>query len=118
MARILLVDDSPIMRSIIRETLQRSDHTITGEAGNAAEGMKLFDAEHPDLILLDILLPGESGLELLKKIHHRGTGVKILVVSAVGQEVLTRQVKQFGVNILNKPFDVNELTSAISETLA
>lgn len=117
MARILVVDDSPLMRSIIKETLSRSGHTIAGEAGDAQAAMTLFSAERPDLVVLDILLPGESGLEVLKKIMHKDGTSKVLIVTAVGQEALNRQVKQFGVNILNKPFDTAELNSAVEESL-
>ena len=116
MTKIMIVDDSPILRSTIRTVLERMGHHITGEAGNADEAVALFDKEKPDLVLLDILLPGESGLDILKKLKGKDSSVKVLIVTAVNQETVNEEARQLGAKgILYKPFDPSELTAAITE---
>lgn len=118
MTKIMIVDDSPILRSTIRTVLERMGHHITGEAGNSDEAVLLFDKEKPDLVLLDILLPGESGLDILKKLKAKDGGVKVLIVTAVNQETVNEEAKQLGAKgILYKPFDPSELTAAINEVI-
>jgi len=118
MTRILIVDDSPILRSTIRTVLERSGHEICGEAGNADEAFSLFAKEKPDLVLLDILLPGESGLDILKKLKAKDPAAKVLIITAVNQEAVNEEARQLGAKgILYKPFDPSELTAAITEVL-
>jgi two-component system chemotaxis response regulator CheY len=114
----MIVDDSPILRSTIRTVLERSGHQITGEAGNADEAFALYGKDRPDLVLLDILLPGESGLDILRKLNGINPAVKVLIVTAVNQEAVNEEAKQLGARgILYKPFDPSELTTAITEVL-
>jgi len=118
MTKIMIVDDSPILRSTIRAVLERSGHHVSGEAGNADEAFELYKKDKPDLVLLDILLPGESGLDILRKLKMIDAGVKVLIVTAVNQEVVNEEAKQLGaLGILYKPFDPSELTAAITDVL-
>ncbi|MFA5161549.1 MAG: response regulator [Elusimicrobiales bacterium] len=114
--KILIVDDSPILRSTIRAVLERAGHHITGEAGNADEAFALYQKERPELVLLDILLPGESGLDILRKLKMTDNTANVLIVTAVNQEAVNDEAKQLGARgILYKPFDPSELTTAITE---
>ncbi|NLO90375.1 MAG: response regulator [Elusimicrobia bacterium] len=118
MKKILIVDDSPILRSTIRAVLERSGYQISGEAGNSEEAMALFQKEKPDMILLDILLPGESGLDILKKIMGIAPDSKVLIITAINQESVNSEAKSLGAKgILYKPFDPMELINAIDAAL-
>ena len=114
MKNIMIVDDSPILRASIRTVLERAGYTVCGEAANADETFALYEKEKPGLVLLDILLPGISGLEVLKRLKENNPATKILIVTAVNQDALNTQAKQLGVEgILYKPFEPSELTQAI-----
>jgi len=118
MKKIMIVDDSLILRSTIRTVLERAGFTIAAEAGNAEETLTMFDKSHPDLVLLDILLPGESGLDILRQIKAKNKDVKVLIVTAVNQDTVNEEAKKLGAdNILYKPFDPAELTTAINSVM-
>ncbi len=94
---ILLVDDHPLVReglsALIRTT---SDLKIVAEAGNAAEALDLLRERRVDLVLLDISLPGMSGIELLKEIHVRYPKVRILVLSMHEESVYAERALRAG----------------------
>lgn len=77
--KILVVEDEKDMRDVIVETLTEAGYTAVA-AGDADEGMKLYHDEHPDLIVLDILMPGKTGLALLADIRKEPGGEKIHVI--------------------------------------
>ena len=82
MTRILIVDDHPLMRKgLIMSMESDSDIEVVGQASNAEEAMSLVESAAPDLVIVDISLPGMSGLELIKHIHAIKPDVLTLVVS-------------------------------------
>ena len=81
--RILLVDDNDCFRQILKATLQESFPTIAiGEAADGGEALRNIDASLPDLIFMDIKLPGENGLELTKKIKATHPNITILILTS------------------------------------
>lgn len=90
--RILLVDDHALFRSGIHALLQRyPEFTVAGEATDGLEGLKLATSLRPDIVLLDLHMPGISGLEALKMIKETlpGTCVIMLTVSEDAEDLLT-----------------------------
>ena len=80
--RILIVDDHPLMREGLRGTINREpDMTVCGEAENADQAVDAFQRLVPDLALLDITLPGRSGLELVKDLKAIHPRVDIMAIS-------------------------------------
>ncbi|MDX1421370.1 MAG: response regulator transcription factor [Rubricoccaceae bacterium] len=80
--RLLIVDDHPLMRKGLALTLDAEpDFEVAGQAADADEALRLFDELAPDLVLVDVSLPGMSGLELVKHLVAREPDVKALVVS-------------------------------------
>lgn len=77
--KILVVEDEKDMRDVIVETLNEIGYTVVA-AADADEGMKLYHDEHPDLIVLDILMPGKTGLALLSDIRKEAGGDKVHVI--------------------------------------
>jgi len=79
---ILIVDDHPLVREGLKVIIERSPNfEVAGEAGDAAEGFRMVEKLKPDLALLDISLPDESGIELTRKIKRALPEVGILIVS-------------------------------------
>jgi two-component system, NarL family, response regulator DevR len=83
--RILIVDDHPIVRRGIKSLLSNhADFEVVGEAGSVDTALELVHLLTPDIVLLDIRLPGESGLELLNRI--KDFGVKVLILTSFDDE--------------------------------
>ncbi len=86
---ILVVDDEPNLVDLIRMTLERENYQVI-EADNGYKAIQRLREELPDLVLLDIILPGRSGLEILSDIKAAHPGIKVVVITAVVQKVLSR----------------------------
>lgn len=95
--RIVLVDDHPLVREGLATLIRTApDLSVAGEVGNAAETLQLLEAETPDLILLDLGLPGASGIELLKDLRVRYPRVRVLVLSMHEESVYAERVLRAG----------------------
>lgn len=82
MIRVLIADDHTLLRDGIRQILSRHDDiTVNGEAANGHEALNLIRQQGCDVLLLDMAMPGRSGLELLKQIRHEAPRVRVLVLS-------------------------------------
>jgi twitching motility two-component system response regulator PilH len=120
MARILVVDDSPTETFRFREILQRHGHEVI-EASNGADGVAVARAEIPDLILMDVVMPGMNGFQATRQIT-RGTEtahIPVVIVSTKDQE--TDRVwgrRQGARDYLTKPIDEAALMQVIRQLLS
>lgn len=81
MTRILLVEDHPLVRQGLRQLLGQAGMVICGEAESRAEAMQALQSTHPDLLLVDLTLWEESGLDLIRDLHQNGAAPKVIVYS-------------------------------------
>lgn len=85
--RIVIVDDHPIVRQGISSLLSNYDEfELVGEAENGGEGLQLLQTTQPDVTLLDISLPGESGIDILRKIRQQQPEAKVLMLTSYDDE--------------------------------
>jgi two-component system chemotaxis response regulator CheY len=113
--KILIVDDSPVMRKILRDTLEGAGYMNLIEATNGQEAMDIFATEKPDLMFLDIIMPDVSGMDVLREI---GKGAKVVVVSAVGQNAMIDTAKKLGaMDYIIKPFDQDQVLAKTARYL-
>ncbi len=113
--KILISDDSMFMRKILKDILATAGYTNIIEATNGKEAVAQYEAEKPDLVLLDLIMPEMDGFEVLKKI---GTTAKVLVISAIGQESMIAEANQYGaLGFVNKPFDPSQVLSEVKKAL-
>jgi DNA-binding NarL/FixJ family response regulator len=97
MTRIILVDDQPLVREIVREILRDAPEIeVVGEAGDGSELLELLARQSCDLILLDISLPGKSGLELLDLIRRHFKGLQVVMLSTHSDESYLRRAREGG----------------------
>src|SRR5258705_4647264 len=95
--RILLVDDHPVLRRGVRDTLgAETDIEVCGEAGHAPSALKLVESCHPDVAVVDISLERDSGLELMRTIRAQYPEVKILALSMHDDSLYAERVIRVG----------------------
>lgn len=113
--RVLIVDDDPVMTEILDEVLEAAGYEVLS-ASSGEEAMELMErsAHLPSLVLLDLVLPGISGAEVLEGMRRtpRLSGVRVLVVS--GASRLRDLTAQLHVDALPKPFGMDELLDAVA----
>lgn len=115
-AKILIVDDEPAIRRLLRNTLERAGYTVV-DAIDAREAMLRAVADEPDAILLDLGLPDADGLGLIPRLHAQGDA-PILVVSA--RDATDEKVAALDLgaeDYLTKPFDTQELLARLRAAL-
>ena len=115
--KILIVEDEENLRFVVAETLKRSGYEVE-EAGSAEEGLDKIERQSPDLVIMDIRLPGISGLEAMGRVKAIDPNLPILVVTAFGsKEVALEAVKKGAYDFFTKPFHVDALRRAVRRAL-
>jgi two-component system invasion response regulator UvrY len=119
MTEFLIIDDHPIVRKGIRQILEDMPGNIhVTEAGNASEGLGKFRERTYDLVLLDINLPGRSGLDILENIKNLQPDVKVLMISMYPEEQYAiRSLKSGASGYLIKESAPDELNIAVEKIL-
>lgn len=117
MAKIVVVDDYPFMRDLLSELLKRAGHEVAGLAGSAAELREGLPAWKPDILILDIMLPDASGVEVTKEVLRVHPHTKVLVISGLDEDQkLTRECQEAGAKgFLPKPFSGDALMAALAK---
>lgn len=120
MTRVLIVDDHEILRRGLRDILvTQLDAAEAGEAANAAEALSLLVRESWDLVLLDINLPGRSGLELLEECRRLQPATPVLVLTAHSEEQFAVQAFRLGAaGYITKQEAADLLVTAVRRVLA
>lgn len=119
--RIVIVDDSPITRTMILEMLQDIGHQVVAEVEDLAQALEAHRSHKPDLITLDLSLAREreDGLAVLKAIRQIDKRVKVLVVTGNSSKKVYDQLMAAGATgYLSKPFNSAELQNAIDQAFA
>jgi len=117
-AKIVIVDDHPIIRAAIGSILGGSgDWRVVGEAGAAREALVLVDTHQPDLVLLDLVLPGMDGVIATREIRRRSPGTRILIFTGHEQIADIRDAFRAGASGYVVKADVDGLVPAVSAAL-
>lgn len=116
MNRVLIVDDACFMRMTISMMLKRHEFEIVGEAENGAEGFEKYKELRPDIVTMDITMPKMSGLEALKLIREFDPQANVIMVSAMGQELLVKEAVLNGAkSFVVKPFKEEQVVKVIKK---
>jgi DNA-binding NarL/FixJ family response regulator len=118
--RVLVVDDHAVVRSGVRHLLAGADDLeVVGEAANAREAVFQARALRPDVILLDVVMPGESGIDALPKLRREAPGVRVVVLSMQDDPRYVREALAQGASgyILKDAAD-SEVVTAVREVAA
>lgn len=116
--KLMIVDDSNIIRSKITRTLTQHNMEVVATAGNGEEAVSLFTAHKPDVVTMDLTMPRMDGLDCIRSLRKLNPNVRILVVSALSDKATAIQaLKEGAQGFLCKPFSESELTEAMEELL-
>lgn len=113
MAKILIADDAAFMRMKSASLVKELGHEVI-EAEDGAEAVKVYQAESPDAVLMDITMPNMDGMEALAAILKIDPDAKIAMVTAMGQQaVIMEAIKAGAKDFVVKPFDADRIQSAL-----
>ena len=117
LGRVLVIDDEPDMVDLLRQILAEAGFDVIC-ALNGGDGLMLEDFEQPDLILLDLTMPGLSGFDVLRRVRSARPDVPVIIVSGQADLKLARATLECGAaNYLPKPFDPDHLIDAVVAAL-
>lgn len=116
--RLLVVDDAPFIREIVRNVAEKNGIIVVGEGRDGDEAVELALKTDPDVILMDIIMPKKSGIDATKEILAQVPTTKVVAFSMADQEFLVSQALEAGcVSYLVKPFSTEELLKAIDSAV-
>ena len=116
-AKILIVDDEPFNLDLLEQELAEHPYTIE-RAADGTEALEKVEFFQPDLILLDYMMPGMNGLEVLKEIRRRGHEVPVVMVTAYGTiERAVQAIKQGAYDFVPKPFEPDHMILVVQKAL-
>lgn len=117
--RLLIVDDSNIMRRRIERSQQFEELEVVGTAANGIEALEMFHKTNPDMVTMDLTMPQMDGIECISKLVQLKPAVRILVISALADKATAVEAMECGANgFLNKPFTDRQLNEAIAELMS
>jgi two-component system chemotaxis response regulator CheY len=117
--KLLIVDDSNIMRRRIERSQQFEELQVVGTAGNGVEALEMFRKTNPDMVTMDLTMPQMDGIECISKLVQLKPAVRILVISALADKATAVEAMERGANgFLNKPFTDRQLNEAIAELMS
>lgn len=119
MARILIADDSAVIRKTLRRILQNAGHEIVEEAKNGLEAVEMYQLHQPDMVTMDISMPIMSGVEAVKRIVNQYQSAKIVMISAIDEKNQVFDALECGAkHYIIKPFNENTVIKIIDVVIA
>src|SRR5919109_3015082 len=116
MSRVLVVDDEADIRGLVRELLRRAGHDVI-EATDGESGLKLFYAERPDLVVLDVSMPGLDGWQVLERIRELSDVPVLMLTARAGELEKVRGLRAGADDYVTKPFARQELLARVDANL-
>lgn len=116
--KVLFVDDSSFMRSILKGIILKDPYQLAGEASSGKEAVELYRTLKPDLVTMDIVMPEMDGIDAVKEIRSFDPAAKIIMVSAMGQQSMVIDSIQAGArDFIIKPFHPPRVQEALKRVL-
>ncbi|MED3886074.1 response regulator [Priestia aryabhattai] len=113
--KILIVDDQYGIRILLTEVLQKEGYT-TFQAANGFQAIDITKEQAPDLVLLDMKIPGMDGIEILKRLKQHDETIKVIIMTAYGGLDMIQEAKDLGaLTHFAKPFDIDEIRKVVRE---
>jgi two-component system response regulator (stage 0 sporulation protein F) len=115
--KILIVDDQFGIRILLNEVFQKEGYN-TFQAANGFQALEIVDKHSPDLVLLDMKIPGMDGIEILKRMKAVDQDIQVIIMTAYGELDMIQEAKELGaITHFAKPFDIDEIREAVKKHL-
>ncbi|GGE28598.1 sporulation initiation phosphotransferase F [Pullulanibacillus camelliae] len=115
--KILIVDDQFGIRILLNEIFEKEGYQ-TFQAANGVNALQIVKKEAPDLVILDMKIPGMDGLEILKRIKQDNPEIKVIIMTAYGElDMIQEAIDHGALTHFAKPFDIDEVIAAVKEEL-
>lgn len=112
--RVLVVDDDTLMREVLKALLREEGFIVAGEARDGQSALAQIDRAQPDLVCLDVNMPGMSGLDVLKAIKTKSSDCRVVMISSDSSIATVREAVGFGaVGFIVKPFKAGRVGAAL-----
>ena len=113
---VLIADDSQFMRFVLRKILEKHSFTVVADVENGMKAVESYKQNKPDLVTMDVVMPGMDGIEATRAILEFDDKAKIIVVSALGQQPLVNEAMDAGAKtFIVKPFEESKVVEVIDE---
>lgn len=114
--RVFVVDDSVFILEQIKEILNETEFEVSGYAKDGETALEIYDQVKPDIVTLDIIMPGIDGIDTAKMMLKKWPDAKIIMMSSLGDDEIIEQAKQIGIqHFICKPFEENTLIDVLKE---
>lgn len=115
---VLVCDDAIFMRTMISDILSQAGYEVVGEAETGTQAVERFSELNPDLVTMDIVMPGMGGIDAVREILKIAPSARILMCSAMGQQALVIEAIQAGAkDFVVKPFQPSRVLEAVQRVL-
>lgn len=111
--KILIVDDQFGIRILLTEVFQKEGYR-TFQAANGISALDIVKTHNPDMVLLDIKIPGMDGIEILRRMKKINKDIKVIIMTAYGELDMIKEAMNLGaITYFAKPFDIDELRETV-----
>lgn len=115
--KILIVDDQFGIRILLNEVLQKEGYD-TFQAANGIQALEIVKEHSPDLVLLDMKIPGMDGIEILERMKEVEQDIRVIIMTAYGELDMIQKAKDLGaLTHFSKPFDIEDIRRAVKERI-
>jgi two-component system response regulator (stage 0 sporulation protein F) len=115
--KLLIVDDQYGIRILLNEVFQKEGYQ-TFQAANGYQALDIVEKHSPDLVLLDMKIPGMDGIEILKRLKAINSEIQVIIMTAYGELDMIQESKDLGaITHFAKPFDIDEIRDAVRKNM-
>ena len=115
--KLLIVDDQYGIRILLNEVFQKEGYQ-TFQAANGIQAIDIVKKHSPDLVLLDMKIPGMDGIEILKRLKEITPDIRVIIMTAYGELDMIQEAKDLGaITHFAKPFDIDEIRDAVKQNM-
>ncbi|PKG22004.1 response regulator [Niallia nealsonii] len=116
--KVLIVDDQFGIRILLNEVFQKEGYQ-TFQAANGVQALEILTKNEPDIVLLDMKIPGMDGIEILKRMKKINQDIRVIIMTAYGELDMIQEAKDLGaLTHFAKPFDIDDLRDAVKKYIA
>ena len=116
--RLVIVDDAPFIREILRKLALNSGMNVVGEADNGLDGIRIIEEHKPDVVLMDIVMPKKNGIDTTKYVLKKNPKLRVIACStATHEKVIAEAINAGCCDYITKPFEGREVIKAIHKAM-